>query len=205
MVYMCLMVLAVSRLSSRLTASFELWHSRLGHVAFDTVSLLHKLGCVTVTSVLPKPLLCSSCEQAKSKRLPFLLNDKRSSHVLDIVHCDLWGPAPVSSASGYRYYVIFVDDFSRFTWFYPLKQKSDFYDVLVLFSTFVANQFESRIKTFQSDGGTEFTNGRVQNFFWENGVRHTMSCPYTPAQNGRAERKHRHITETGLAMMFQLG
>lgn len=60
------------------------------------------------------------------------------------------------------YLVIFVDDYSRFTWFYPPKQKSDFYDVLIRFNTFVTNQFSRTIKTFQSDCGTEFTNHRVQ-------------------------------------------
>lgn len=56
--------------------------------------------------------------------------------------------------------------------------------------------------SFRSYGGTKFTNGHVKSLFNSNGTHHRMSCPYTPQQNGRAERKHRHITETGLAMMF---
>lgn len=188
--------------SKRLKASYELWHSRLGHVATDVISLLNKLGQVSVTSILPKPSVCSSCHLAKSKRLPFSVNEKRSSSVLDLIHCDLWGPAPVVSANGFRYYAIFVDDFSRFVWFYPLRLKSDFYKVLLHFSTFVKTQFERQIKVFQSDGGTEFTNNKVKTFFSDNGILHRLSCPHTPAQNGRAERKHRHITETGLAMLF---
>nr|GEY90362.1 putative zinc finger, CCHC-type [Tanacetum cinerariifolium] len=53
-----------------------------------------------------------------------------------------------------------------------------------------------------SAGGTEFTNNRVSILFSKNGTHHRFSCPHTPQQNGRAECKHRHITETGLAMMF---
>ncbi|GKE47260.1 retrovirus-related pol polyprotein from transposon TNT 1-94, partial [Tanacetum coccineum] len=118
-----------------------------------------------------------------------------------LIHCDLWGPAPVSS-DGYLYYVIFVDDYSRFTWFYPLKTKSGFYTVLSAFIKLVQTQLSRKIKVFQSDGGTEFVNYTVQKFFEDNGTLHRLSCPYTPQQNGCAERKHRHLVETGLAMLF---
>ena len=80
----------LSKLSkSRLHAPFELWHRRLGHVAFDVISSLSKLGHLCLTSLLPKPSICSSCQVAKSKRLPFDINSKLSLHVLDLVHCDL--------------------------------------------------------------------------------------------------------------------
>ncbi|MFS7942761.1 putative RNA-directed DNA polymerase [Helianthus anomalus] len=188
--------------ASHLRAPFNKWHSLLGHVAFDTITTLNKLGHVFLTSLLPKPGLCNSCELSKAKHLPFVENNKHAQQVLDLIHCDLWGPAPIASTDGYLYYVIFVDDYSRFTWFYPLKAKSDFYHILIIFFNFVQNQFSTSVKVFQSDGGTEFINHRVQNCFQEHGIHHRLSCPHTPEQNGRVERKHRHITETGLAIMF---
>lgn len=97
---------------------------------------------------------------------------------------------------------MFIDDCSRFSWFYPLKTKSDFFEVLVNFLKFTQTQFACKLKVFQSDGGTEFVNNRVCKLFLDNGTHHQMSCPYTPQQNGRVERKHRHLTETGLAMLF---
>lgn len=113
---------------SKIKASYELWHSRLGHVSFDIISLLNKLGYVSVTSLLPSPVICSPCQLAKAHRLPFELNDKRASHVLDLIHCDLWGPSPVTSVDGYRYYAIFVDDHSRHATFdelsFPFKGSS---------------------------------------------------------------------------------
>lgn len=63
--------------SSKLQASHELWHNRLGHVSFDIISLLHKLGVLSVTSLLPKPHVCPSCQLSKSKLLPFQLNKKK--------------------------------------------------------------------------------------------------------------------------------
>jgi hypothetical protein len=66
----------------------------------------------------------------------------------------------------------------------------------------VENQFSTKIKIFQSDGGGEFIGKNLQTHFTKCGIHHQFSCPYTPSQNGRAERKHRHLTETGLIMMF---
>src|ERR1043165_9888140 len=143
--------LVAALFSSQLRASFNKWHSRLGYVSFETISNLNKLGHVFVTSLLPKPGLCNSCELSKAKHLPFIENNKRAQQVLDLIHCDLWGPAPIASTGGYLYYVIFVDDHSRFTWFYPLKAKSDFFNVLTTFSTLVQNQFSKTIKIFQCD------------------------------------------------------
>nr|GEX70852.1 putative zinc finger, CCHC-type [Tanacetum cinerariifolium] len=189
--------------SRRSSASFELWHSRLGHVTYDIISLLNKLGWLSITSILPNPNACSSCYLSKNKRLSLDINLKHSLHVLDLVHCDLWGPSSVVSTDGFRYYAIFVDDYSRFTWFYPLKAKSDFFGVFEQFVCFVQTHFSCKLKVFQSDGGTEFTNDRVRTLLAKNGTFHRLSCPYTPQQNGRVERKHRHIIETGLAMMFK--
>ncbi|KAM0053130.1 putative RNA-directed DNA polymerase [Helianthus debilis subsp. tardiflorus] len=97
------------------SASFELWHARLGHVNFDTLVSLKNKGHLGFTSLLPKPVICEPCELAKSKRLSFTNNTKRASSPLELVHCDLWGQSPVASVGNFHYYVTFVDDFSRFT------------------------------------------------------------------------------------------
>ncbi|GJR00285.1 retrovirus-related pol polyprotein from transposon TNT 1-94 [Tanacetum coccineum] len=136
----------------------------------------------------------------------FIIQNRNSKEPLaqgrHLIHYDLWGPSPIVSKDGYRYYVIFVDDFSKFRWFYPLKAKSNFYGVLLAFGNLAQTQFLCKIKVFQSDGETEFVNERVRNLFSGNGTHQRLSYPYSPQQNGRAERKHRHITETSLAMMF---
>jgi hypothetical protein len=100
-------------------ASFELWHKRLGHVSFDTILRLNKEGYLCVTSILPKPVLCSACQLSKGRRLSCDLNEQQAFYPLDLIHCDLWGPSPVTSNDGYRFDALFLDDHSRFTWFYP--------------------------------------------------------------------------------------
>lgn len=143
----------VSLRNKRTSASYELWHSRLGHVTFEIIYLLQKLGSLSLTVVLPKLGVCSFCQLSKSKRLPFHENYKRVTHVLDLIHCDLWGPTHLPSADGYLYYVIFVDGHYRFTWFYPLKLKSDFAQIFTNFLLFVQNQFSCKVKKFQTDRG----------------------------------------------------
>lgn len=122
---------------------------------------------------------------------------------LDRFHCDLWGPSPIVSKQGFKYYTILVDDFSRVSRLFPLKVKSDFYQVFVAYQKEVENQFNTKIKVFQSDGGGEFTSQLLRSHLASHGIQHLLSCPSTSQHNGLAERKHRHLTELALAMMFQ--
>ena len=92
----------------------------------------------------------------KSCKLPFNLSNKISKFPLQKVHCDLWGPAPVNSNQNFRFYVLFIDDCIRFSWLFPLKRKSDFFDCFLRFQRQVENQLERKIKIFQCDGGGEF-------------------------------------------------
>lgn len=94
------MFLAASK-NKRTSPLFELWHNRLGHVNFDIVSLLQELGSLSITSVLPKSVIRPSCQLSKSKLLLFDYNLKQSLHVLDLIHCNLWGPSPIESTDGY--------------------------------------------------------------------------------------------------------
>lgn len=125
-----------------------------------------------------------------------------STSPLERIHCDLWGPSPVVSTQGFKYYVILIDNYSRFTWFYPLRLKSEFQSVFIWFQQMVETQFQSKIKQFQCDGGGEFMSTAFLNHLAQSGIKQLISCPHTPQQNGLAERKHRHLTELGLTMLF---
>lgn len=76
-------------IASKLRASFEIWHHRLGHSNFDIISFLNKSACLFVTSILPQPSVFSSCPISKQHRLSFDINDKRALHVLDLIYYDL--------------------------------------------------------------------------------------------------------------------
>ena len=77
--------------------------------------------------------VCSSCLFEKSCELPFCLRNKIEKEPLLKIHRDLLGPAPVESSQHMKYYVIFVDDHTRYTWIYPLKKKSEFFEVFIKF------------------------------------------------------------------------
>jgi len=103
----------------------------------------------------------------------------------------------------YTYYVSFIDDFSKFTWIYLIKKKSDVLQVFQEFQQKVERKFERKIKTVQSDWGGEYE--KLHSFFRRIGIIHHVSCPHAHQQNGIAERKHRHIVEVGLALLANAG
>ena len=103
-----------------------------------------------------------------------------SNFSLQLVHNDVWGLALVTSVLGYRFYVIFVNDFTRFTWLFLLKHKSKVFTVFLHFKALVENQFGSTIKTLKTNGGGECTSNHFKSFCLDNGIQHQLSCPYTP-------------------------
>ena len=122
---------------------------------------------------------------------------------MELICSDLWGPAPVSSADNFRYYVIFYDHYSKYTWIYFLQHKSEVLSIFQQFRTIVEKHFDRSIKMFQADWGGEFQ--ALTSYLRDNGISQRISCPYTPEQNGCAERKHRHIVETGRALLAHSG
>ena len=113
---------------------------------------------------------------------------------------DVWGPAQMS-VSGHEYYVSFIDAYSRFTWIYLLKHKSDVFDVFLKFQTHVERLLQHKIIHVLSNwgGGGEYRN--LNTFFEKLKISHRVSCPHTHQQNGSGERKHRHLVETGLTLL----
>ncbi|KAL4030263.1 hypothetical protein IC575_008499 [Cucumis melo] len=145
---------------------------------------------------------CISCLKAKMTKLPFPMSLSTSLTPLELVHSDVWGPFLIISSNGNRYYVSFVDNFSKFTWLFPIAYKSDVPSIVQKFVPLIENQIPQKLKRFQSDSGGEFCNTTLQSFFYSKGIFHQKSCPYTSEQNGIAERKHRHIVETAMSLIF---
>jgi hypothetical protein len=126
--------------------SFERWHSRLGHPASPIVQKVisgFHLPCQIKSN---KEYVCSACQQAKSYQLPFPKSLSVSKHPLDLVFSDVWGPAP-ESAGRNKYYVRFIDDFSKFTWIYLLKLKSEVFQKFCEFQNLVERIFYRKIIT----------------------------------------------------------
>jgi transposase InsO family protein len=176
----------------------ELWHKRLGHPHIAKIQHFPNLGKFCNSESFD----CKDCILGKMKRLPFQNRTFFSSRPLELIHSDVWGPAPVISKGGFVYYVIFVDDFSRHTWMYFLKHKSEVFSYFQTFHNMVKNKFQNDITIFRTDSGGEFLSTDFQNYLKLHGITHQRSCPYTPQQNGLAERKHRHIIETTRTLLI---
>jgi hypothetical protein len=177
------------------------WHFRLGHPSLDIVNRIVKNKSLPVSSFdFNQNVVCTSCQLGKSKKQPFHASNRISSQPLQLIHTDVW-TSPVQSVSGCKFHVIFVDDFSRFTWIYPLYHKSEVFEKFVKFKLLVENQFSTKIKQMQSDGGGEYNSLHFQSFLTKHGIIHRKTCPYTSPQNGVAERKLRHILEMGLTLL----
>ncbi|KAM2668187.1 hypothetical protein EV2_019802 [Malus domestica] len=174
----------------------QLWHQRLAHPSQPILSsLFPNLGKVLIP--------CETCHLSKDTRLPFNSSLSRASKLFELVHSDVWGPT-CESFDGYKYYVIFVDDFSRTTWLYLLKSKSEVMEVFKDFNNLVKNHFSSQIQTLRSDNGTEYMSHIMTQYLSNHGIMHQTSCVGTPQQNGVAERKNRDILEKTRALMLQM-
>lgn len=146
---------------------------------------------------------CITCKSCKGHKLPFEHSHNKKLAPLELIHSDVWGPSPVTSIQGFHYYVTFIDDCSHFTWLFPLKQKSEVSNVFINFKKLIENQFNYKIRILRTDGGTEYLNNNLSTFLQAQGILHQRSCPYTPDQNGVAERKHRHVLETTRTLLSQ--
>ncbi|KAJ4711692.1 Retrovirus-related Pol polyprotein from transposon TNT 1-94 [Melia azedarach] len=180
---------------------WNVWHRRLGHPHF--LSLEKSLSNCTHYNINRKSVLsfCKACQFGKLHKLTFKSTETRSSIPLEIIHSDLWGPAPILSNQGYRYYIAFIDDKTNFTWIYPMKTKGEALNIFKQFKTQVETMLDKKIKAFQCDMGGEFKT--FEPYLKQTGITLRYSCPYTHHQNGKAERKHRHIVETGLTLLAQ--
>lgn len=107
------------------------------------------------------------------------------------MYSDLWEPSPIKSINGARYFILFVDDYTKYCWIYLLQSKLDVLSTFLQFKVIVENQFNTTIKALQSDGGTEFK--PLSPVLISNGIVHRISCPYTPQQNESVERKTKHM------------
>ena len=106
---------------------------------------------------------------------------------------------------GAKYFVLFIDDFTRKTFVYFLTQKSQVLEKFKEFKAFAENETECQIQTLRSDNGGEYTSKAFNEFCRNHGIQRQFSTPYTPQQNGVAERKNRTLVESARCMLQHAG
>ncbi|BBH03624.1 hypothetical protein Prudu_014548 [Prunus dulcis] len=178
-----------------------LWHKRLGHPSFI---YLQKLFPSLLSSVDLSQFKCEICELAKHHRVSYPLSINKSSAPFALVHSDVWGPSRVSNLSNSKWFVTFIDDYSRLTWVYLMTDKSEVFSIFQSFHQMIHTQYNSKIKVFRSDNGGEYINSGLKSYFSNHGIIHQRSCSYTPQQNGVAERKNRHLLEVARSLLLSM-
>lgn len=187
----------IEKMSSNNTTS--LWHARLGHLCMAKLKVMAQKKLV---DVLPEVLkledqgVCQGCQFGKAHRLPFDNSSSRCKTPLERIHSDLMGPTRTASYSGYTYMLLFVDDYTRFTWVYFVKHKSEVFSRFLEFKETVEGELCRKIRVLRTDNGGEFCSNEFLSYCRKNGIKREFSCPETPQQNGIAERKIRHLVET---------
>ena len=145
--------------------------------------------------------VCSGCVLEKHHRDSF---DKRASwHAsvpLELVHNELCGPLPSASFSGFKYFLTFIDDYSRHTWDYFLKIKSGVFNMFLAYKALVEKQYGNQIIKLRSDNGGEYVSNKFTTFFSEQGIQQQHTVPYTPQQSGVAEQKNHSLKEMAVTV-----
>ena len=123
-----------------------LWHARLGHASSSQVQQLASKGLLGLVST--KNFDCISCQLGKQPALPFNTSESISIDIFDLIHFDVWGPSSVFSIGGPRYFVVFVDDYSSYSWIFNMKHHSELLQVYSNFAKMVETQFFQTYQKF---------------------------------------------------------
>lgn len=150
-----------------------LWHRRLGHINFDNLVKVSKLGVVRNLPKITKPLnpICKHCQLGKQTSVRFKAKEHSTSKPLELVHTDLCGPTRNKSFQGEYYFMLLIDDFTRMSWVYFLKEKSETFNKFKAFKTLVENEIGIKIKCLRSDNGGEFTSKEFNLFCETHGIK----------------------------------
>jgi len=182
--------------------SWEIWHKRFGHVGYLGLQKLMDKSMVDgfhVDMRSPRPD-CVACTEAKHSEKPFGLAEKRVTKLGELTHVDLWGKYEIASIHGSQYYLIMIDDASRYVTVEFLKKKSHASTKISEYMTHQIAKGRSPC-AIKMDRGSEFVNEELTKRCHSQGIHFQMTAPYSPSQNRVAKRMNRTLTELVRTML----
>lgn len=195
-------------LAATAKVSSETWHRRLGHINSTSLNKM-KNGAADGISFTDKAEVnksnCVACCKGKQTRLQFQPSSSNTQGILELIHSDVCGPMENISIGGSRYYVLFVDDYSKMAFVYFMKSKCEVFKFFKEFQSMVEKQTERKIKILRTDNGGEFCSQDFERYLKQAGIIHQKSNAYTPQQNGVSERMNRSLVEKARCLIFDAG
>ena len=194
----------------------HLWHARLAHLHHEAVRQLLTNGMVAddETSLRrahmaklpspPTPSVCEPCAKGKSHReAQNTTPAERAMAPLALVHTDLCGPFRTAGVDGSLYFISVIDDSTRIIWGRVLQAKSEVFASFRAYKAWAETQHPGhRLQRVRMDGGANTLQGAFLRWLDQQGIVVERTAPYTPAQNGVAERENRTLLEAMRAMML---
>ncbi|KAJ9567138.1 hypothetical protein OSB04_003104 [Centaurea solstitialis] len=190
----------ISKRSKDIEDQTYLWHCRLGHINKKRVELLLKGGFLGTFDFKPFDNY-ESCLSGKMTKEPFNKDNERATDLLEIVHTNVCGPFSHEARGGYRYFITFTDDFSRYGYVYLMRHKSESFEKFREYHNEVQNQLDRKIKFLRSNRGGEYLSQEFGNHLMECGIVSQPTPPYTPQMNGVSERRNHTLLDMVRSMM----
>ena len=177
--------------SAYLVDSYDIWHARLGHVSCGYIKKMQTLGLINNIdySGLSK---CQICATSKLTRKT-CGSVTRETKLLEHIHYDLGDLKQTMNRGGKKFYVTFIDDYSRFTRVYILRNKDEAFDMFLSYKAEVENQLDRKSKRISFDRGGEYI--PLNDYCEKEEIIHEVTPPYSPESNGVAKRKNKTLKE----------
>ena len=182
--------------------SSNVWHGRLRHVSYDTLRRLINMECLPKFQIDPNHK-CEICVESKLTRTSFQ-SIERSSESLELIHSDICDLKFIQTRGGKKYFLTLIDDCTRYYYVYLLRSKDEALEMFQHFKNEVENQLDRKIKAIRSDRGDEYE-APFGDFCSQYGILHQTTAPYSPQQNGVAERNNRTLKEMMNALLLSSG
>ena len=164
------------------------WHRRLAHLSEDNVRKLAAMAEGMSIRYRTTVGACDACMEGKQHRQPSHKSATRTTQPLELIHSDLCGPIDSASFGGALHFILFIDDYTKYTYIYPLKRKTSS-SVLERFQEYkaeVEKQLNKSIKRLRTDGGGEYEKW-MSSHLKGSGIIYETTAPYSPEQNGVSE------------------
>ena len=183
--------------------SLRKWHERLGHINVKCIKEMVSKNLIKGVELSDtENFFCEACMYGKQHKLSFVPAKRIKAKLGEYIHSDLCGPMSVPSVQGARYFVLFKDDLSGYRAVFFIKHKDETLECFKEFCRLSKNKLGNSVKILHVDNGREYCNNQFKVFLSQKGIELETTAPYTPEQNGRAERDMRTIVESARSMLY---